>query len=360
MWDFLKSFFFNKKNHSVLGVDISSTAVKIVEVLAKNDQFEIISYGQMSLPENSVDGHIIKDTDAVSLTIKKLYAQIGCKSTNAIVSVPDSVVIAKTLLINIGLNSAETEELVIFEAEKIIPYPIDEVNIDFYVLGPSLKNKALQEILVVATRTENVTHRLECLEKSGLIGSVVDVDSFAIERIVRLTADELPEAGKDKIIAMFDLGVVFSNLYVLRDLKIIFNREEEFGGEHLLNTIMQYYQISMEEAHQLVNNPANKSDYIDSVLDPFIETLLVHIKRSLQFFYSTSQYSYIDHIVLTGGLACVPNIIEKISSGTGISASIITPFKHCKNYSPSATDASDYSDAAYVLCCGLASRVISK
>ncbi|WP_419420411.1 type IV pilus assembly protein PilM [Legionella sp. D16C41] len=348
-------FKFKSKCPPILGVDISSTAIKIVEISGREDSRTVEGYGYQLLPPNTMEGHTIKDIDAVSLTIQNILNRYHLKSKLAVLSVPDSLVISKVIQVNEGLNDFEIEELVIMEADKFIPFPIEEINIDFEIIGQSARNTAMLDILVVASRSENVNTRVEAATKAGLQVKIMDVESFAIERVCNLL-NKL-EQPINKITAVIDIGAFFANLYVLKNNEIIFTREEEFGGSQLTETIEHYYHISYEEALRLETQQQQvPADYQTEIITPFIETLILHVKRALQFFYSTSNYTTIDQIILTGGIARIPELAKRIEEEINIVTIAANPFSYLNlnrklNAEYVANDA-----ALLMIACGLALR----
>ena len=257
---------FKSKHRSILGVDISSTSVKILEVSSSGDQYCVEWYGSAILPENAMEGNIVKNVDAVASTIKKLIANAQFSSRLVALAVPDSSAISKIIQVNDGLSDQEIEEVVVTEADKYIPYPIDEINIDFNVLGHSAKNAAMLDVLIVASRAENVSNRVEVITRAGLDAKIVDVESYAVERVTQLLKSELPAGGEKKNIAIIDIGAVYTHLFVLHGMKIIFSREEEFGGRQLIDAVVQRYDLGRSEALVAIEQGTLPSDYVNEVL----------------------------------------------------------------------------------------------
>lgn len=302
---------FKPRRQSLLGIDISSTSIKIVEISGSAQQHCVNGYASQLLPLNAVEGNTVKDIDAIAYSIKQMILAESLNSKNAVLAVPDSAVISKTIQINEGLTESEMEEFIIMEAEKYIPYPVNEVNLDFEVIGASPKNAALLDVLIVASRSENVNSRVEAVKRAGLETLVVDVESFAVERAAQCLSQSLPAQGRDKVIAIIDIGALYSHFFVLHGLKMIFTREEEFGGKQLVDAIAMHYGMSYQEAMKMNSTNSMPEDYEEHILNPFREMLQVQIKRALQFFFSTSHYGFIDHILLAGGVAKLPGLAEK-------------------------------------------------
>lgn len=343
---------FGSDNHSVLGIDISATSVKVIELSGSDTSQHVVDYGSEPIAADAVDGHIIKDVAGVAHAIRQLVARCGFKTRKAVVAVRDSAIISKVIQVNEGLSDAEMEEMVIMDADKYIPYPIEEVNMDFSVIGPTAKNPSKIDVLIVASRSENVNSRVEALTKAGLQVKIVDVESYAIERAVRLLVNDLPNQGNGKIVAVMDVGAILSNLCVLQDMKMIFTREEEFGGEQLIRDIAQHSSVNFEEATRMLHDSEFPDDYEAAVLNPYLDLLILQIKRSLQFFYSTSHCEYIDHLLLAGGVTRVPDLAKRVQENLKISTSIADPFKYL-SLPPKLENS---NGASLMIACGLALR----
>jgi len=344
------------KNKSILGVDISPTAVKILQLSCHGENPCVEGYGRKLLPDAAMDGTTIHDVDAVAATIKQLVSSSHFSTDQVAVAVPDASAISKVIQMNQGMSESEIEEFVLIEADKYIPFPIDEINIDFNILGPSSKNSAMHDILIVASRAENVNNRVEVLRLAGLDVKVVDVESYAVERAASLLKSNLPASGKNKVVAIIDIGSTHTHFLILHNLKIIYSRDEDFGGKQLLDDIVRQYGITFQEAMQVVEKGTLLDDYQTRVLTPFYDTIFLHVKRSLQFFLSTSQYHCVDHIVLAGGVARQPDIAQLLQAHVNVPTTIASPlatfsFSHNVN-----RDQIIQESPSLMVACGLALR----
>lgn len=346
------------KQRSILGIDISSSSVKILEISGTGEQLCVEGYGRELLPSHAIDGEVIKDIEAVAECIRRVYLRSHFTSKQVALAVTDSAVISKIVQINDGLNDAEMEELVVIEADKYIPYPIDEINLDFEILGHSAKNSAMLDILIVASRAENVNSRVEAITQAGLTPKIVDVESYAVERAAQQLAKDLPAGGQDKIVAIIDVGARFTHLFVLHGMKLIFSRAEKFGGMQLIEAIAEYYKMTPEQALEAKTQGTLAQDYENEVLVPFKEMLLLQIKRTLQFFYSTSQHGFVDHILLAGGLAKQPGLDTLIQDQMGVMTTIANPLSRMTFNKMVNLEALNNDAPALLVACGLALRNI--
>nr|WP_284498354.1 type IV pilus assembly protein PilM [Legionella maioricensis] len=339
-----------------MGIDIGSSSVKILEISGSGEELCVEGYGRDWLPPNALDGNVIKDIEAVTNCIKKLIVKAGLTCKQVALAVPDSAVISKVIQINDGLNDEEMEELVIIEADKFIPYPIDEINLDFEILGHSAKNSAMLDILIVASRAENVNSRVEAVSRAGLTVKVVDVESYAVERAAQQFAKDLPAGGQDKIVAIIDIGARFSYLFVLRGMKLIFSREEMFGSLQLIDAIAEHYHMTQQQALDARAQGTLPDDYDSEVLTPFKETLLLQIKRTLQFFYSTSQHGFVDHILLAGGIARQSALDTLIQEQLGVITTVANPLSRMSFNEKVNLEAITKDAPSLMVACGLALR----
>ncbi|WP_298622892.1 type IV pilus assembly protein PilM [uncultured Legionella sp.] len=347
---------FKPKHRSILGVDISSSSIKILEISDSGEQLCVEGYGRQLLPVNALDGNVIKDVDAVAISIKQLISTSKLNCKQVALAVPDSAVISKIVQMNDGLNDSEMEELVVIEADKYIPYPIDEINIDFEVLGHSAKNSAMLDVLIVASRAENVSSRVDAITRAGLEAKIVDVESYAVERAAQQLSQELPAGGQDKIVAIIDIGANYTHLFVLHGMRLIFSREEKFGGMQLIEAITEHYNMTTEQALIAKEEGRLPAGYETEVWEPFKDMVLLQVKRTLQFFYSTSQHGFVDHILLAGGLARQPGLATLIQEQLGVSTTIANPLSRMSFGKMVNLEAITNDAPALMAACGLALR----
>jgi len=251
-----------------VGIDIGSSSVRVMELEESNAQFKIVSYGTQPMPKDIFEGKQIKSPEKLIDVIKEALFDANTKTSQVAVAVPDSNVITKVIQLDKELAESEREELVVLEADKHIPYPIDEVSLDYEILGPSEKSPRRDNILVVASRTEHVNERVELMRESGLKTKIVDVESYVVERVCHLFADEMPNEGKGQHIAVFDIGEVYTKLTVLDDMKAVFSREETFGFNQLTEELSRRYDIPPNQVSELKRHGKLPEDAETEVFDP--------------------------------------------------------------------------------------------
>jgi type IV pilus assembly protein PilM len=322
--------FLQRRKQPLLGLDISTTAVKLLELSQSSGKsgasFRVESYGVEPLPPNAVVEKNIADVEAVGETLAKVVQKSGTKAKRAAVAVSGSAVITKVIAMPASLSDAEMETQIQLEADQYIPYPLEEVNIDFQVLGPSDKNPDLMEVLLAASRSENVDDRVAALELAGLTAAVVDVEAYAMENACTRLLEQFPEGGSEQTVAVADIGATNTTLSVMHGNKTIYTREQNFGGRQLTEEIQRRYGLSREEAGMAKRQGGLPDNYGPEVLEPFKEAMAQQINRSLQFFYSSSAYNSVDHIILAGGTASIPGVDELVEDRIGIPCTIANPF----------------------------------
>ncbi len=348
--------FIGRKTPTILGLDISSTAVKLLELSRIGTRYRVESYAVEPLPPNSVVEKSIADVDAVGDAIRRAVKRSGTRAKHAAVAVSGSAVITKVISMPASLKPDEMESQIELEADQYIPYPLEEVNLDFEVLGPSQKNADMVDVLLAASRSENVDTRVAAVELGGLIARVVDVEAYAMENVFGLIADQMPAQGDGSTIAVVDVGATMTTLNVLHDGKIIYTRDQVFGGKQLTEEIMRRYGLSYEEAGMAKRQGGLPDNYVPEVLEPFKEAMAQQVSRSLQFFFSSSQYNNVDHIVMAGGSASIAGVDEQIESKVGTGTTVANPFANM-SLSPRVKPQTLSNDApSLMIACGLALR----
>ncbi len=347
---------FGKKTNILIGLDISSTSVKLLELSQSNGSYRVESYAVEPLPPNAVVEKNISDVEGVGEAVKRVVNRSKSTSKSAAVAVAGSAVITKTIEMDAELSDEEMENQIIVEADQYIPYPLDEVAIDFEVLGLSERNPEQVEVLLAACRKENVEMREAALDIGGLKPAVVDIEAHAMKRAFDLVKPQLGGNAEDLVVAVIDIGATMTTLSVLADDKAIYTREQLFGGKQLTEEIQRRYSLSFEEAGLAKKQGGLPDDYEEEVLQPFKEAVLQQVTRSLQFFFSSSQYDDVDYIVLAGGTSSIEGLGEMIESKLGTPTIIANPFLNMSLASRVDADALANDTPALMIACGLAMR----
>jgi len=339
----------------LVGVDISSTAVKLLQLSETGGRYRVEHYAVEPLPPNAVVEKNIVEVEAVGEAIKRAMARSGTKLKHGAAAVSGSSVITKIIPMQGDLEEDELEDQVQVEAANYIPYPIDEVSLDFEVLGPVPNNPEMIQVLLAASRTENVEIRQTALELGGLTARVVDVEAFAMENAFKLVSDQL-SVPRDAVVALVDVGATMTTLNVLRNQRSIYTREQIFGGKQLTDEVMRRYGLSYDEAGQAKRQGGLPESYEIEVLEPFKEAMVQQVSRLLQFFYAGSDFNRVDQIVLAGGCASINGIAQLVERQHGVPTVMANPLANMSLGPKVQAHALAQDAPALMIACGLALR----
>ena len=346
---------FTPKAPPLVGLDISSTAVKLLQLSQSGGRYRIEHYAVEPLPPNAVVEKNIVEVEAVGEAIRRAVQRSGIKTRFAAAAVAGSAIITKVLPMQADLSEDELEGQIQAEANQYIPYPLEEVSMDFEVLGPVKDNPEMVNVLLAASRTENVEMRSAALSLGGLTAKIIDVEAFAMENAFRLIADQLP-GGRDGLVAIVDIGATMTTLNVLRNQRSIYTREQVFGGKQLTDEVMRRYGLSYEEAGLAKRQGGLPESYEIEVLEPFKEAMAQQVSRLLQFFFAGSEHNRVDQIVLAGGCASIAGVKEMVEEQIGVPTVIASPVASM-TLSPKVQAQALQADApALMIACGLALR----
>ncbi len=289
--------------------------------------------------------------EAVGRAVKKSTSRLK----TAACAVAGSAVITKVITMPADLTEEEMESQIQVEADQYIPYPLEEINLDFEVQQASETEPDRVNVLLAASRSDNVDVRVAALELGGLTAKVVDVEAFALENSVGLIARDDPnEFGT--LIAVADIGATMTTLSVMDNFNIIYTREQMFGGRQLTEEIMRRYGLSYEEAGLAKRQGGLPDNYEPELLEPFKYSMVQEVNRALQFFFSSSKYGAVDSIILAGGCASIPGATEMIQEKTGTTVRAANPFANMSVASGIRADALANDAPALMIACGLALR----
>lgn len=347
---------FKGKSNVLLGLDISSTSVKLLELSKNGDRYRVEAYAVEPLPPNAVVEKNISDVEGVGEAIKRVISRSKAQSRQAAVAVAGSAVITKTIEMDAALTDEDMENQITVEADQYIPYPLDEVAIDFEVQGLSERNPEQVEVLLAACRRENVEMREAALQLGSLKPVVVDIEAHAMKRAFELIKPQLGSNSQDMVVAIIDIGATMTTLSVLADDRSIYTREQLFGGKQLTEEIQRRYSLSFEEAGLAKKQGGLPDDYEEEVLQPFKEAVLQQVTRSLQFFFSSSQYDDVDYIVIAGGTASIDGLDDMIENKLGTPTLIANPFVDMSLANKVDSNALANDAPAMMIACGLAMR----
>jgi type IV pilus assembly protein PilM len=347
----------SNKAKPLIGLDISSSAVKLVELSGSvKDGYRVDRYAIEMLPKDVVaDGNIV-NLEVAAETVRRAWKRLATSTKNVAMALPASAVITKKIIVPAGLREEELELQVESEANQYIPFALEEVNLDFQPIGPAPSSPEELELLIAASKKEKVEDRVAVAEAAGLKTLVMDVESYAALASFELVQQQLPEGGANRVIALIDIGANVMNLTVLKNLQQVYSREGAFGGVQLTQDIARQYGMSFEEAETAKRAGTLPENYESELLRPFTESLALEVSRALQFFFTSTQFNQVDHIVLSGGCAAIRGVDEAVAARVQVNTVVANPFGNMtlsdkvrgKNL---ATDAS-----SLMVACGLAMR----
>ena len=315
---------FSRQPAPLLGLDISSSSVKLVELGRDKSGNLVLERCAIEPLERGwiTDGNVEK-FDEVADAVRRLVKKSGAKTKNVAMALPPSAVITKRIVLPGGLSDQELEVQVEAEANQYIPFPLDEVSLDFCVVGPSASSIGDLDVLIAASRREKVQDIQGLAEAAGLKPVVVDVESYASRLATSRLIETLPNKGVGTIVALFEVGALTTSMQVIRDDEVLYDRDQAFGGAQLTQLIVRQYGFSPEEAESKKRSGELPDDYESSVLRPFVESMVQEIGRALQFFFTSTPHNKVDHIMLAGGSAALPGLTAAVTKHTSFSCSLV-------------------------------------
>ena len=352
----LKSIF-NPKLRPLIGLDISSTAVKMVELVdAGRGQARVERYAIESLPRDAVLDGNFASLEAVADTILRCWKRLGTSTRYVAMALPTSAVITKKITLPANLREQEMEIQVESEANQYIPFALDEVNLDFQVIGPSPSSPDDVEVLLAASRKEKVEDCVAAAEVAELKPVVMDIEAYATQAAYELVIKQLPGEGVGQIVALVDVGASAMKVTIMKDDQQIYLREQAFGGSQLTDKIMRAYGMGPEEAETLKRSGTPPDNYEAEILHPFIESMAQEVARALQFFFTSTPHNEVNHIILAGGSALIPGAAELVGQRTNVNTLLANPFAGME-ISPRIRAKQLAADApSLMVACGLALR----
>jgi type IV pilus assembly protein PilM len=349
--------FGNSRNRPLLGLDVTTSSVKLIELAQVGRGFRVESFAAEPTPANAINDKAIVDAEAVGEAIRRAVKRSGTKTREAAVAISGDAAITKVIQMPKHLSDADLEGQVELQADQYIPFPMEEVSFDFETIGESERDPDMVDVLLVATRTENVEQRQAAVEAAGLMARVVDVEAFAVENACALLTHQMPEGGIDKFIAIVDFGASTTTFSVLHNLKVIYTRDFAFGGQQLTEEIMRTYGLSLEDAGRAKKEGGLPSNYQPEVLDAFMDDMSQQVSRSLQFFLASGTgRDQPDQVLVCGGCANIPGVADVIGSRIGVSTEIGDPLGQMKLSSRAKSHGVQKDSTALLTACGLALR----
>ena len=320
------STLWKKKTSMIVGIDIGSHSIKAVLLNQGNDGYILEAFVVEPMPRGAVIDREIQDIEAVGNVISKVRKQISSSVAHAASAVSGQTVITKVIYMDIALSEDELASQIEIEADSLIPYPLDEVSLDFETLDVNESDPSKINVLLSAARTESVEARVSALEAGGFEAKVIDVESYAISRSHDVCLSLLPDDAVDKVVAIADIGATMTLFSVTENGNHIYSRDQIFGGEQYTRSIVSYYNKTFEEAETAKVTQDLPPNYTFEVLAPFHTILAQQIRRALQMFLTASGKEKIDYLVISGGTGLVEGIQELLGEELGLHTVVANPF----------------------------------
>ncbi|MDR2127479.1 MAG: pilus assembly protein PilM [Burkholderiaceae bacterium] len=341
----------------MIGLDISSSSMKLVELgQGRAGEFVLERCGIEPLEQGWINEGNIERFDDVADAARRLVSRSGTRAKNVAMALPSSVVISKRVVLPAGLSDREMEIQAEAEANQFIPFPLDEVSLDFYVVGPSAASAGDVDVVIAASRKEKVEDRQGLAEAVGLVPVVVDVESYASRLAVSRIIERLPGGGVDAVIALFEIGAVTTGMQVLLNDGLLYERDQVFGGAQMTQMLVRQYGFTLEEAEAKKRNGELPDDYGTAVLEPFVESMAQEIERALKFFFTSTPNNRVDYILLAGGAASSPGLLEAVTRHTSFPCQVVNPFDGMAIGKSVREKKMRREAPSYLTACGLAMR----
>ena len=352
----MKFDFFKNSTPPLIGVDISSSSVKMVELAeGSRGSYRLEAYAIAPLPRDAVVDGNITGLDQVVDVVRQAWKLLGSREKRLALSLPAAAVISKKVLMPAGLREEDMELQVELEANQYIPFSLDEVNIDFQVLGPAAAADEV-EVLIAAARKEKIEDRVAAAEGAGLKVAIMDMDTYATEAAYALASTQLSNNGRGQTVMIIDIGATTMHINVLHDNQSVYTREQAFGGAQLTQDIQRRFGLSPEEAEIAKRRGGLPESYGSEVLQPFMQSLALEIARAMQLFTSSTQYNRVDHIMLAGGSASIPGMDVLVQERTRVNTVTANPFTGMTLNSKIKPQQLAADAPSLMIACGLALR----
>ncbi|HPO18278.1 MAG TPA: pilus assembly protein PilM [Rubrivivax sp.] len=341
----------------MIGLDISSSSVKLVELgQTANGELVLERFASETFDKGWITDGQIEKFDEVADAVRRVVGKSGTRTKQVVMAMPQSAVITKKIMLPAGLREEEMELQVESEANQYIPFSLDEVSLDFCVIGPSASSAGDVEVLIAASRKDRVQDRQGLAEAAGLKPVVLDIESHASRLAMSRLVGALPNEGRDALVALFEIGADTTSLKVLRDDEMLYDRDQAFGGSQLTQLISRQYGFSFEEAEAKKLAGELPDDYEELILRPFVDSLSQEIGRALQYFFTSTPHHKVHYVMLAGGTATLPGLKDRVTELTGFASQVVNPFDRMKLGSAVRESSLRREAPSYLTACGLAMR----
>jgi type IV pilus assembly protein PilM len=318
--------FLGNRKKEVLGIDIGSSSVKLVQLRESRGVYHLVDIGIAPLPAEAIVDSAIMDAATVAEAIGNLIMGMGLKPINVSTSISGHSVIIRKIRLPI-MTEEEMESSIQWEAEQYIPFEISEVNLDFQLLGTDENDPTQMNVLLVAAKKDFVNDYISVFKECGLNPVVIDIDGFAMENAF----ESNHEVSDGSIVALVNMGCSAMNINVLKDGVSAFTRDITVGGKLLNEELQKRLGLSAEDAETAKLGgkvPGVSEAEITDVISDALESLVQEVQRSLDFFAATASDDRIQKVYITGGISRHPDVRSKLAERLGLSVELISPFRN--------------------------------
>ena len=351
-------FLFKREPVPLIGLDIRASSVKLVELASsRSGPLRVWHVGMELLQPGWVTDGQINDFDQVAQALRRLVRRSGTKTSHVAMALPGTAVITRNIRLPAGLSNDELELQVAAEANQYIPFPMDDVSLDFCAIGPADPAADEIDVLIAASRKARVQDMLGLAEAAGLNLVILDICSYASRRAAaRLLAQSPAMVSGEQIVALFEMGGQSTSLQVMQGDTLLYEREQAFGGAQLTRLIAEHHGWSVEEAEARKRRGDLPAADAPEILRAFNRDAAQEIGRAMQFFFTSTPHSQVQHILLAGGSAAVPGLAAAVSAQTGAPCSLADPFRGMAPDPALAGGRLAQEAPSYLAACGLALR----
>jgi len=345
------------RKKDVIGLDIGCSSIKLVELKGDKNGFKLQNLALSPLPPEAIVDGALMDSVTIIDTIRDLITSSKTKTKDVITSVSGHSVIVKKISLPF-MTEAELEESIQWEAERYIPFDINDVNIDFQIFGSTPENPEVMDVVLVAAKKDIINDYVSVIMESGLNPVIMDIDSFALENMIGINYD----IGREEVIAIANVGASITNMTIIKNNISAFTRDIFKGGNHVTEEIQRQLHVDHDEAEKIkvgTKVDLTSQPIIQNVLKTASESLAIEIGNSLDFFQSTTTYEKISKIYLSGGGSKIKDFDTILQQQIGVPVEVANPFKKI-NYSEKNFDMEYLRDIGPIMAVGvgLASRKV--
>ena len=313
-----------KRDESLIAIDIGASSIKVIELDMTGEKPRLLNYALAPVVGDIFSNNVIVHTSKVGDLVADLLGSKPFTERRVVTAVPGPSVFTKKIKMP-KMAPAELASNVQFEAGNFIPHNINAVRLDYHVIGDSGKGQL--DVLVAAVKNEIIDSFIEAVSLGGQEAAVVDVDCFALQNIFEMSHPELV----GRTVALINMGARFSSVNICRGGQSLFTGDIAIGGKTFTEALVEGLGISSDEAEKIKkkNDPANPHHHdATDIINRSVQDAAAELNRQLSFFWNASgSDDGIDIIVLTGGGALVPGLIEELKEKTGLDCRTLDPFK---------------------------------